>query len=372
MLGRSSSGLHCGSRNSGGSITGHAISVSPQTGLPAVQQVNVSGTNFYTGYLPVASCTGVYPLLACSAPLVTFADVAGSFGPVQYTAQEEREFDAVNVVYHVNCVDTGSAPNGCFMVADQGVPGSPYWIYAVQPLTFASAAYPFTGFFQPVDKHGRAERRQGRPLGASEITLGGDRGLKILAAGYPQSRVIGCANQATDQVEETTSSTSGLSYDAAADQYIYVWTTDKSWAGQCRQLSVKLTDGTVHTGRFPDSPDPAFSLSQQSGEHPGSAPVGGGGSRRETRWVDVDTRRDVILTGIGGQGIQLCAKVLALAAAADDHHVMLSSYFGGEMRGGRTEATVVTRDGNRSSACRPSSPGSKPTAPHRAARGVSR
>lgn len=60
--------------------------------------------------------------------------------------------------------------------------------------------------------------------------------------------------------------------------------------------------------------------------------------------MDVDPRRDVIITGIGGQGIQLCAKVLALAAAADGHHVMLSSYFGGEMRGGRTEATVVTRD----------------------------
>jgi 2-oxoglutarate ferredoxin oxidoreductase subunit gamma len=57
-----------------------------------------------------------------------------------------------------------------------------------------------------------------------------------------------------------------------------------------------------------------------------------------------DPRKDVILTGIGGQGIQLCAKVLALAAAADGRHVMLSSYFGGEMRGGRTEATVVTRD----------------------------
>ena len=33
-----------------------------------------------------------------------------------------------------------------------------------------------------------------------------------------------------------------------------------------------------------------------------------------------------------------------MAAAADGRHVMLSSYFGGEMRGGRTEATVVTRD----------------------------
>jgi len=70
----------------------------------------------------------------------------------------------------------------------------------------------------------------------------------------------------------------------------------------------------------------------------------GDGADAETRPVELDDRRDVIITGIGGQGIQLCAKVLALAAADDGRHVMLSSYFGGEMRGGRTEATVVTRD----------------------------
>lgn len=57
-----------------------------------------------------------------------------------------------------------------------------------------------------------------------------------------------------------------------------------------------------------------------------------------------DGRRDVIFTGIGGQGVQLCSKVLANAAVAAGRHVMLSSYFGGEMRGGRTEATVITRD----------------------------
>ncbi len=53
----------------------------------------------------------------------------------------------------------------------------------------------------------------------------------------------------------------------------------------------------------------------------------------------------MIITGVGGQGVQLCAKVLANAAVADGRHVMLSSYFGGEMRGGRTEATVITREG---------------------------
>ncbi len=71
----------------------------------------------------------------------------------------------------------------------------------------------------------------------------------------------------------------------------------------------------------------------------------------------MDPRTDVIFTGIGGQGIQLCAKVLANAAVADGRHVMLSSYFGGEMRGGRTEATVIARD-RPSSTCRRSSPGS--------------
>ena len=60
--------------------------------------------------------------------------------------------------------------------------------------------------------------------------------------------------------------------------------------------------------------------------------------------MTVDDRRDVIFTGIGGQGVQLCSKVLANAAVAAGQHVMLSSYFGGEMRGGRTEATVITRD----------------------------
>lgn len=52
----------------------------------------------------------------------------------------------------------------------------------------------------------------------------------------------------------------------------------------------------------------------------------------------------MVLTGRGGQGIQLCAKVLAEAAVLEGRHVMLTSYFGGEMRGGRTEGTVVVDD----------------------------
>jgi 2-oxoglutarate ferredoxin oxidoreductase subunit gamma len=52
----------------------------------------------------------------------------------------------------------------------------------------------------------------------------------------------------------------------------------------------------------------------------------------------------IIIAGIGGQGVQLLSKTLARAALAEGRHVMLSSEYGGEMRGGRSFASVVIGD----------------------------
>jgi Pyruvate/2-oxoacid:ferredoxin oxidoreductase gamma subunit len=57
------------------------------------------------------------------------------------------------------------------------------------------------------------------------------------------------------------------------------------------------------------------------------------------------TEREVLLTGIGGQGIQLAARTLALAAVRDGREVMVFGVYGGVMRGGNTDATVVVGDG---------------------------
>jgi Pyruvate/2-oxoacid:ferredoxin oxidoreductase gamma subunit len=57
------------------------------------------------------------------------------------------------------------------------------------------------------------------------------------------------------------------------------------------------------------------------------------------------TEREVLLTGIGGQGIQLAARTLALAAIRDGREVMVFGVYGGVMRGGNTDATVVIGDG---------------------------
>src|SRR5262245_25279538 len=54
--------------------------------------------------------------------------------------------------------------------------------------------------------------------------------------------------------------------------------------------------------------------------------------------------REIIFTGIGGQGIQLMAKVLAQAAAGDGKQVMLFGVYGGAMRGSASESTLVIGD----------------------------
>ena len=46
------------------------------------------------------------------------------------------------------------------------------------------------------------------------------------------------------EVEQTVSAgSSGLTYDAASDQYVLTWKTDKAWKGTCRQLTLKFNDG---------------------------------------------------------------------------------------------------------------------------------
>jgi len=110
----------------------------------------------------------------------------------------------------------------------------------------------FSGFLQPIDNGGVLNATKAGSAVPVKFSLGGDQGLDILAAGSPSSQPIACDSNATvDVVEQTsTAGSSSLSYDAATDQYTYVWKTEKAWAGSCRQLTVELTDGSTHTANF--------------------------------------------------------------------------------------------------------------------------
>ncbi len=55
--------------------------------------------------------------------------------------------------------------------------------------------------------------------------------------------------------------------------------------------------------------------------------------------------RELIATGIGGQGVQLAAQVMARAAVLEGLQVQMFGSYGGMMRGGNTDATLVIAQG---------------------------
>ena len=54
--------------------------------------------------------------------------------------------------------------------------------------------------------------------------------------------------------------------------------------------------------------------------------------------------REILVTGIGGQGVQLAAQVLARAATQEGRQVMSLGTYGGTMRGGNTDSCIVIAD----------------------------
>ncbi|WTW96634.1 2-oxoacid:acceptor oxidoreductase family protein [Streptomycetaceae bacterium NBC_01309] len=55
-------------------------------------------------------------------------------------------------------------------------------------------------------------------------------------------------------------------------------------------------------------------------------------------------QREILWTGIGGQGIQLATELLAEAAVAEGRHAMFFGSYGGMMRGGNSDTTLVLGD----------------------------
>jgi hypothetical protein len=115
-----------------------------------------------------------------------------------------------------------------------------------------TVVYQFQGLFSPVDNLPTLNSAKGGSAIPVKFSLGGDHGLNIFAAGYPKSQNIDCSTSAPlDAVEETVNAgASSLNYSAGADQYHYVWKTEKAWAGKCRQLILQLNDATTHVANF--------------------------------------------------------------------------------------------------------------------------
>jgi len=125
------------------------------------------------------------------------------------------------------------------------------------PYTTASATASvkvnvFSGFFSPVDNRPVVNQvNAGRAIPV-KFSLGYNAGLGILAPGFPQIKPLACSATATvDPIETTVSVDSPtLSYDATSGQYTWVWKTPKDYAGSCKRLVLRFTNGSDHIADF--------------------------------------------------------------------------------------------------------------------------
>jgi predicted outer membrane repeat protein len=112
-------------------------------------------------------------------------------------------------------------------------------------------AFAFSGFYSPVDNPTIVNKVKAGSTVPVRFSLGGDFGLNIFVAGYPQLTRTLCRTGTVDAIEETlTAGASGLTYDPITSRYTYVWKTDKKWAGFCGTLALKFVDGTERTALF--------------------------------------------------------------------------------------------------------------------------
>jgi hypothetical protein len=124
--------------------------------------------------------------------------------------------------------------------------------HAIDTTFTVTVNYNWNGFFQPVDNLPTLNLVKAGSARPVKFSLNGNMGLNIFAKDYPKSTNVVCGKEAlTDDIKSTvTAGGSSLTYDPVANQYVYVWKTDKAWTTSCRQLMVKLNDGTTKYANF--------------------------------------------------------------------------------------------------------------------------
>jgi len=187
-----------------------------------------------------------------SAPFYRTCGVGGADpGALQFSFTLPGQFQAVDLGLFLS-IEDDEGFTGC------GINGA-QWTHTDVPLCVIPGAeppeppsYTVQGFFPPVDNPPSLNLLKAGQAVPVKFTLGGDFGLTVLALGYPTSTVVSCSSSAAiASVEETAAAGgSGLSYDPLSSLYTYVWKTEKGWAGTCRRLVLRFTNGQEKAADF--------------------------------------------------------------------------------------------------------------------------
>ncbi len=168
-------------------------------------------------------------------------------------------FTCVGTVANGGALDTTSVGFHNFTVSASDVAGN-----STTKSVQYNVYWQFSGFLSPLGNRNSARAGSTIPV---KFTLGGDRGMGILAPGYPTSVPTSCTAPSSRAAQAKKfkkarwakgrkvrllrpGTFSGLSFSPGNGQYHFNWTTEAEWSGTCRLLVVGFTDNTVYTAFF--------------------------------------------------------------------------------------------------------------------------
>jgi hypothetical protein len=229
--------------------TGVGSAASPKIITRTFRATDASG-NFSTDVQTITVADGIAPTLNVPANITAYLPLnstATSMAVTFAATASDNCSGTVNISYSV-------APGSIFPVGTTTVTVTATDAVGNQTTGqfTVTVLYDFTGFFAPVDNMPTLNVVNAGKAIPVKFSLSGNKGLSIFAAGSPSSVSINCdGSLPQSDIEETVNAgSSSLSYSSTIDQYNYVWKSENSWAGTCRQLVVKLNDGSEHRANF--------------------------------------------------------------------------------------------------------------------------
>lgn len=194
-----------------------------------------------TAFTLLGGVNAVYYELETTAGFTGLVTVCLSYDP---TDLSEAQQNAIALFHYTggawSNITTSSSPG---QVCGETDSFSPF------VLGIPTVQYAFQGFLDPVSNTSVNKEFAGTIV-PIRFRLGGDQGMSVIASGSPTSGVTACTVGATPTASQPATAAATLTYVRATGTYWYWWKTDKSWAGTCRQFSLTLADGTVHTATF--------------------------------------------------------------------------------------------------------------------------
>jgi hypothetical protein len=185
------------------------------------------------------SATVSYTVADLTAPTITVTSPAdgAQFRLGEVVAPQYRCYDDIDgsrVFCEASPIDTSSFGAHTFRVDARDSSGN-----AASLVRTYSVVYDFDGFLSPLAPQPTVTTLKAGDDVPVKFSLNGYQGLDIFAT--PPAWKPGCPSPSAD----SSRAFGTLSYKASVDRYVFLWKTDPSWAGTCRELIVTLGDATV-------------------------------------------------------------------------------------------------------------------------------